>query len=295
MPDPTHVPHVPHVLHVPHVNRPPSRSFLDGRLRPPRIGDAVRPWLIAIAWLMCAGLFNAALAQTADRLPHTLPDPSTDAGAPSAPSLTLVIPFSAGSGPDHVARTMARVWTERSGQAVVVHNLPDREGYRAAREVATARPDGQVLLLTCSPLLERPARLVDDPFRPPATSAEDFTPIARVGQLPFVTVFPRGMFGRWLTPLSPPPSLAGLAGALPASGVDRSALADPPDRTDFDALDTRDTPAWNALLAPPRLPRALAARLRADWGQVVSDARVRLALAQSGTELWERIPREASR
>ncbi|WP_377156633.1 hypothetical protein ACFJIX_30290 [Roseateles sp. UC29_93] len=214
--------------------------------------------------------------------------------------MTLVIPFSAGSGPDHVARTMALVWRERSGEQVLVRNLPDRQGYVASRQVASAPPDGRMLLLTCSTLLERPARLADDPFQPPAASAEDSTPIARVGQLPFVTVFPPRMFGRWLTPLSTPPSLAGVASALPASIADPrfaagAALADPPDRADFDDLDMRDVPAWNALLAPPRLPGALAARLRTVWGQVVSDARVRLALAQSGTELWERIPKESSR
>ncbi|RZI58915.1 MAG: hypothetical protein EOP37_13715 [Rubrivivax sp.] len=249
--------------------------------------DRLRPWLIGVAWLLSAGLFKAALAQPADS---------------GVPSLTLVIPFSAGSGPDHVARTMAQVWAERAGGQVLVRNLPDRQGYLAARQVATARPDGQVLLLTCSTLLERPARLPDDPFQPPAASAEDFTPISRVGQLPFVTVFPPGMFGRWLTRLATPPAFATtstvpaaedaatLARVLPATPADRSALMAAPDWEDFDALTSRDAPAWNALLAPPHLPGKLADQLRTTWGQVVSDPRVRMALAQTGTELWERLP-----
>lgn len=287
-----------------------------------RLVAALRPWLIAIVWLMGAGLFQAALAQTTHPSPdtsrytsrYTSPDPSPDTLPDTSadrrePSLTLVIPFSAGSGPDHVARTMARVWAERSGGRVVVRNLPDRQGYLAAREVATARPDGQLLLLTCSTLLARPARLPDDPFQPPAASAEDFTSIARVGQLPFVTVFPPGMFGRWLTPLATPPAFgptpattaataapsASLAGVLPATPADRSALASPPDWEDFEALTSRDAPAWNALLAPPRLPGTLADQLRTTWAQVVSDPRVRMALAQTGTELWERIPPGGSR
>lgn len=295
-------------------SRPPAqfpnggRTRLPPRQRPPRIGAAVRPWLIAIVWLLCAGLWKAALAQSVDAS-------SGASEIPSEPSVTLVIPFSAGSGPDHVARTMARVWAERSGGHVVVRNLPDRQGYLAARQVATARPDGQVLLLTCSTLLERPARLPDDPFQPPAASAEDFTAISRVGQLPFVTVFPPGMFGQWLTPLATPPAFATLASTpaaataaatsaentatlarvLPATQADRSALAAPPDREDFDALRSRDAPAWNALLAPPHLPGKLADQLRASWGQVVSDPRVRMALAQTGTELWERIPAGGAR
>lgn len=305
MSDPTR-PRRPPAPSIPSI--PSTPSTFSGRLRLPRIGDALRPWLIAIVWLMCAGLFKAALAQTTGASP--------DAPADSREtSLTLVIPFSAGSGPDHVARTMARVWAERSGDIVVVRNLPDRQGYLAARQVATARPDGQLLLLTCSTLLERPARLPDDPFQPPAASTEDFTSIARVGQLPFVTVFPPGMFGRWLTPLATPPAFATpaatpaaatpaatsaentatLARVLPATQADRSALAAPPDWEDFDALRSRDAPAWNALLAPPHLPGKLADQLRASWGQVVSDPRVRMALAQTGTELWERIPAGGAR
>ncbi len=270
--------------------------------RPPRASQAwwrapcatravatARPWLIAVAWLLFAGLFKAALGQTPSA-PSTT-STSLPAADDDGPSVTLLTPFSPGSGPDHVARTMAQVWTERSGERVVVRNLPERQGYIAARLVATAPPDGRVLLLTSSPLLERPARLADEPFQPPAASASDFTPLARVGQLPFVTVFPPGMFGRWLTPLSTPPAAVAAASALPAAVFDRSPLAAPPGREDFEDITARDAPAWNALLAPPRLSEVQARRLRADWQAVVSDARVRLALAQTGTELWE-IPQD---
>jgi len=273
MPEPTRFKHPP----------PPPASHAGWRaLCPTRAVATARPWLIAVAWLLFASLFKAALAQTAP--------PDQQAGG-DAPPLTLVVAFSAGSGPDHVARTMARVWAERSGEQVAVRNLPDRQGYLAARRVATAGPDERVLLLTSSPLLDRPARLADEPFQPPAASAWDFTPLARVGQHPFVTVFPPGMFGRWLTPLSTPVDSLAAVAALAPSRVDGSALAAPPDWEDFADITTRDVPAWNALLAPPRLPKAQASRLRAAWQAVVADARVRLALAQTGTELWE-IPQD---
>lgn len=250
--------------------------------------ERLRPWLIAATWLLCAGLFKAALAQPIPPQP-----------------LTLVTPFGTGSGPDHVARTMALVWTERTGEPVEVRNLPDRQGYVAARLVASAPPDGQVLLLTTSPLLQRPPRLPDEPFTPPAASVSDFTPLARVGLHPFVIVFPPGMFGDRLTPLSPPLPAPAVAGALSRfpTGTARGAAMVPqslttldatPDHEDFSDLVTRDVIDWNALLAPPRLPAPLAARLRAEWRQVIADARVRVALAQSGTELWEAIP-EATR
>ena len=272
--------------------RAPAATNPAGRPHPalPRWRDRLRPWLIALTWLLCASLFKVALGMS----------PAPDDPAASEPQgLTLVIPFSPGSGPDRVARTMAEVWTERFGEPVAVRNLPDREGYAAARQVATAAPDGRVLLLTSSPLLDRPARLPDEPFRPPVVSASDFTPLARVGHHPFVVVFPRGMFGRWLTPLSEPEAAPEAIRALSAAASVRSGLTSPsaqaleavPDHQDFNDL-SRVVPTWNALLAPPRLPAPLAARLRADWQAVVSDARVRLALAQTGVELWERLPKD---
>ncbi len=257
-----------------------------------RLRDRLRPWLIAILWLLFAALFRAALAAT----PHNA-EP-----APETPPVALVTPFSAGSGPDQVARTMAAVWMQRTGEPVVVRNLPDRQGYAASRQVAMAAPDGRTLLLTSSPLLERPPRLADDPFAPPAASAADFTPLARVGLHPFVTVFPPGMFGEWLapmkSPLTSPAALRALTGPAPRRvepmfPQSLTSLDNPPDSEDFKDLVARDVPTWNALLAPPRLPEALAARLREQWRQVIDDPRVRIALAQTGTELWEIIPKEA--
>ncbi|MDH0867047.1 hypothetical protein [Mitsuaria sp. GD03876] len=249
--------------------------------------DRLRPWLIALVWLSCAGLFKAAFAE---------PSPADTPHA--APALILVTPFGPKSGPGHVARTMADVWAERTGAAVEIRHLPDRQGYAAARLVAASPPDGRVLLLTVSTLLDRPPRLADDPFAPVAATASDFTPLARVGHLPFVTAFPPGMFGRWVTlPAPPAPAPAAVAALTPvasraAAMVPRSLapLDAVPDHEDFRDLVARDVPAWNALLAPPRLPAPLAAELRETWRHVLADARVRLALAQTGTELWEILP-----
>lgn len=122
--------------------------------------------------------------------------------------MPLVIPFAAGSDPDQVARTMTQVGSERTGEPVAIHHVPachvparhvpTRQGYVAAREVATAAPDGPVLRLTTTNLLERPPKTSDEPFAPTPASAVDCTPLARVGLRPFVSLFPPGMFGRWL-------------------------------------------------------------------------------------------------
>ncbi|OWQ91378.1 hypothetical protein CDN99_09435 [Roseateles aquatilis] len=228
-----------------------------------RIPDGLRPWLIALAWLVLASLCQGVQAE----------EPPDGVGQ----GLTLVTPFSAGSGPDQVARVIAQCWSERIGEPVEVQNMPDRQGYTAARWVSTARADGRLLLLTSDVLLHPPPRRASDEATPVTLTAANFTPLARVGQLPFVTVLPAGLFGRRLTPLTAPQ-------ALP---VTMRAPAPP-------ALfsDLRDGP-WNALLAPPRMPPRLAERLRAELREVLADPRVRLALAQTGTELWEVVPASA--
>jgi len=100
---------------------------------------------------------------------------------PSGP-ITLVVPFSAGSGTDAVARAVAAALAARLGQPVVVDNKPGASAQVAAQFVARAKPDGYTLFMTtntshsANPALFK--KLNYDPIR-------DFTPIARVGELPF--------------------------------------------------------------------------------------------------------------
>ena len=103
---------------------------------------------------------------------------------PSAP-VTLVIPFAAGSGTDAVARIVGRKLSERLKQPVLIDNKAGANGQIAAQVVARAKPDGYTLLMTtntshsANPSLVR--NLSYDPIK-------DFTPIARVGELPFALV-----------------------------------------------------------------------------------------------------------
>ena len=284
-----------------------ARALLDGpahrreRLGRWRINDALRPWLIALIWLVCAALFKAALGATPAPSPAPAPASAPTSASISAPAadaqiLTLVLPFGDGSGPDAVARAIAAAWTDRTGEPVMLERLPGRQGYAAARRVASATPDGHTLLLTTSSLLERPPRLSDDLFSPKTAAASEFTVIARVGQMPFVSLWPAGQFAQRLTALPPAPLPAEALRVLSArASGSLPGLETPPGPEDFDALDRRDTPDWNALLAPGRLPEALAEQLRRDWRAVLADPRVRLALAQAGTELWERIPATEAR
>ncbi|MCD9120989.1 tripartite tricarboxylate transporter substrate binding protein [Cupriavidus sp. UGS-1] len=103
---------------------------------------------------------------------------------PSKP-VKLVVPFAAGSGTDAVARLTAKYLGEALGQSVVVENKPGANGTIAAEYVAKAAPDGYTLFMTtntthsANPSLMKQLRY--DPVK-------DFTPVARMGNLPFMLV-----------------------------------------------------------------------------------------------------------
>lgn len=70
------------------------------------------------------------------------------AGAFPSRTVTLVVPFPAGGGPDLAARTMAERLTTRWGQPVVIDNKPGAGALLGAAQVARAAADGHVLLFT---------------------------------------------------------------------------------------------------------------------------------------------------
>jgi len=124
--------------------------------------------IAAVTILMHLGLGSQALAQT----------------YPSGP-ITLVVPFTAGSGTDAVARVIAQKLSDRLRQTVVVDNKPGASAQIGAVFVARAKPDGYTLLMTtntshsANPSLFQ--NLKYDPLK-------DFTPILRTGELPFALV-----------------------------------------------------------------------------------------------------------
>lgn len=62
-------------------------------------------------------------------------------------TITLVVPFPAGSGSDMSARLLAKDMSETMGQTVVVDNRPGANGALGSQAVARARPDGYTLLV----------------------------------------------------------------------------------------------------------------------------------------------------
>jgi len=112
----------------------------------------------AIVAAMAALLAGASAAQT----------------YPAKP-IRLVIPFTAGSGPDLTGRLVAGAMSQGLGQPVVAENRVGAGGRIAAEFVARAAPDGYTLLLgTASTHMVSPHLVKDMPYDP----FTSFTPIS---------------------------------------------------------------------------------------------------------------------
>ena len=111
-----------------------------------------------------------AMAQTVARLPD---------GA-----VTIVVPYTPGTGPDILARLLAPFLQQRFGQPVVVENRPGASGNIGTQSVARAAPDGRTLMLQVTTFAMNPALSRNLPFDPIAS----FTPIGKltVGDLALV-------------------------------------------------------------------------------------------------------------
>ena len=99
--------------------------------------------------------------------------------------IKLVVPFSAGSGTDAVARIVAKALSERLKTPVVVDNKAGANGAIAADFAARAAPDGYTLFMTTNTTHSANPSLMK---RLPYDPVKDFTPVARMGNLPFMLV-----------------------------------------------------------------------------------------------------------
>ncbi|MBS0428382.1 MAG: tripartite tricarboxylate transporter substrate binding protein [Proteobacteria bacterium] len=96
--------------------------------------------------------------------------------------IRIVLPISAGSGVDTIARAAAPALGKAFGQPVVIENLPGAGGITGAAVVAKAAPDGLTLGMVSNNHVINPAVYRKMPF----DAIADFTPISIVGATPLV-------------------------------------------------------------------------------------------------------------
>lgn len=99
--------------------------------------------------------------------------------------IKMVVPFSAGSSSDTIARIVAVKMGERLGQQVVVENRVGGSTVIGTDSVAKSAPDGYTLLLANTTTHAASAALNPNlPFDP----VKDFAPVAMIGVSPFVLI-----------------------------------------------------------------------------------------------------------
>jgi tripartite-type tricarboxylate transporter receptor subunit TctC len=105
-------------------------------------------------------------------------------GYPKLP-IKLVVPFAAGSGTDAVARITGQMLGEALKGSVIVDNRAGANGVIAAELVAKAPPDGYTLFMTTNTTHSaNPSLMKSLPYDP----VKDFSPVSRMGNLPFMLV-----------------------------------------------------------------------------------------------------------
>ncbi|NGM86336.1 tripartite tricarboxylate transporter substrate binding protein [Parapusillimonas sp. SGNA-6] len=103
---------------------------------------------------------------------------------PSKP-VRLVVPFSAGSATDILARTLSERLSQEWGQPVVVENKAGANGFIASSMVARAPADGYTILITANTTHAGNVALFKTlPYDPVA----DFEPLGRLGNIPLALV-----------------------------------------------------------------------------------------------------------
>ena len=101
---------------------------------------------------------------------------------PSKP-ITIIVPFTPGTGIDVLARTLGPKLSQRMGQPVIVDNKPGASGNIGTESAARAAPDGHTLLMTVNTFVMNATLFKSVPYDP----VKSFVPVAptAVGALTF--------------------------------------------------------------------------------------------------------------
>src|SRR5258708_36056324 len=91
--------------------------------------------------------------------------------------ITIIVPYSPGTGPDILARLIGEEIQQRWGQPVAVDNKPGATGNIGTQLAARAAPDGRTLLMTTNPITANISLFKNVPYDP----VKSFAPVIFVG------------------------------------------------------------------------------------------------------------------
>ena len=98
--------------------------------------------------------------------------------------IRFIVPFTAGSGTDIIARTLGEAMSRSLGQPIVVENRPGAGGTLGAAQVAKAAPDGYTLLIHSAGHVANAAIYPSLPY----DTLRDFAGITTLASLPNVLI-----------------------------------------------------------------------------------------------------------
>ena len=137
--------------------------------------SALHPWG-RLSWLL------ATVAVAGSSLLLSLPARAqSQAPYPSRP-IKIVVPYSAGTGSDALARTVGQSISEKTGYTVIIDNKEGGGSLIGTLAVANAAPDGYTILIAANPMVIVPSQSSKPSYDP----VRDFAPIAKVGVIPLV-------------------------------------------------------------------------------------------------------------
>ncbi|HEX2337084.1 MAG TPA: tripartite tricarboxylate transporter substrate-binding protein, partial [Hyphomicrobiaceae bacterium] len=110
----------------------------------------------------CAGLLLAPHRLAAQKL--------------SDRAITVVVPFTAGTGIDLLARIFGEELQQRWGQPVSIENRPGASGNIGSQYTATRPPDGHTIMMTVNTFVMNVSLFKSVPYDP----QQSFAPIAEV-------------------------------------------------------------------------------------------------------------------
>jgi tripartite-type tricarboxylate transporter receptor subunit TctC len=131
-----------------------------------KVHQTGRRWMLAASAAALLGLPLPGQAQTA---------------FPSKP-IKIIVPYSAGTGSDALARTVGQSISEKTGTTVIIENREGGGSLIGTMATANAAPDGYTILIAANPMVIVPSQSSKPAYDP----VRDFAPIVKVGVIPLV-------------------------------------------------------------------------------------------------------------